>query len=133
MGTPDTDATSFDWDEADSSDEEEAAAATAAREEELHDRHKHNIKRAKRLRKVYLACMRISRPVRTFGIALLGGSILAIPAIVVFTRFRYTDSRITDNVKVWSLWLMIVWVCEWHVIMHYTTSDKANAMCQLHA
>lgn len=109
--TPDTE-TDFDWNETDSSDEEEREAAKHAREEEIADKHRHNVKRAKRLRKVYLACMRISRPVRTVLMALVGGGVLFIPALVVFTRYGPSNSSsvVRDNVKVWSLWLTVVWM-----------------------
>lgn len=108
--TPDTE-TDFDWDEADSSDEEEREALKEAKEEELVDRHRHNVKRAKRLRKVYLACMHLSRPFRTFLMALIGGAILITPAVVVWARFGYdnSSSRARDNVKVWSIWTFVLW------------------------
>lgn len=112
--TPETE-TEFDWEQTDSEDEEQVAAARRAREEDKYaDQQKAVIKRAKRLRKIYLACMRLSRPVRTMLIALVGGGILAVPTIVVWTRF-YGDrasAKVTDNVKVWSLWLTILWTCE---------------------
>lgn len=109
--TPETE-TEFDWEQTDSEDEEQVAAARQAREEDKYaDQQKTVIKRAKRLRKVYLACMRLSRPVRTLLIAIVGGSILAVPTIVVWTRF-YGDraaTKVQDNIKVWSLWLTILW------------------------
>jgi hypothetical protein len=110
--TPDTE-TEFDWDETDSSDEEEVQAVKHAKEEEAADKHRHNVKRAKRLRKVYLACMRVSRPVRTLMFALIGSGILIIPAIVIWTSYNgsrgRTSQQLRDNIKVWSLWLTIVW------------------------
>lgn len=112
--TPETE-TEFDWEQTDSEDEEQVAAARRAREEDKYaDQQKVVIKRAKRLRKVYLACMRLSRPVRTLLIALIGGAIFAVPTIVVWTRFdgERASTKITDNVKVWSLWLTILWTCE---------------------
>ena len=104
----------FDWDETDSSDEEEVAATKRAKEEVEIDRHRHNVRRAKRLRKVYMACMRISRPVRTALIALIGGGILIVPAVVVWTAYANDRSSpvVRDNVKVWSIWLMVLWTCE---------------------
>lgn len=109
--TPETE-TEFDWEQTDSEDEEQVAAARRAREEDKYaDQQKVVIKRAKRLRKVYLACMRLSRPVRTLLVALVGGAIFAVPTIVVWTRFNgdRASTKITDNVKVWSLWLTILW------------------------
>ena len=110
-GTPETE-TEFDWDDTDTSDEEEREAHKHAKEEELVDRHRHNVRSAKRLRKVYLGCMRISRPFRTLLIALLGGGFLIIPSLVVWTSFDNANSSHTAriNVKIWSLWLSIVWV-----------------------
>lgn len=109
----DTD-TDFDWNETDTSDEEEKEATKHAKEEELVDRHRHNIKRARRLRKVYLACMRVSRPVRTVLIAILGGGLLIIPALVIWTSDRgnvsISNSSVRANIKIWSLWLSIVWM-----------------------
>lgn len=128
--TPETE-TEFDWEQTDSEDEEQVAAARRAREEDKYaDQQKTVIKRAKRLRKVYLACMRLSRPVRTLLIALVGGGILAVPTIVVWTSF-YGDraaTRIQDNIKVWSLWLTILWTCEYSIpsvpsIRHFADSD----------
>ena len=113
-GTPTGAESDFDWDETDSSDEEEAEAVKRAKEEVEADRHRLNVKRAKRLRKVYIACMRLSRPVRTALIGLMGGGILVVPAIVIWTAYNNdrTSSVVRDNVRVWSLWLMILWTCE---------------------
>ena len=112
--TPGSEESVFDWDETDSSDEEEVAATKRAKEEVEIDRHRHNVRRAKRLRKVYMACMRISRPVRTALIALIGGGILIVPAVVVWTAYSNDRSSpvVRDNVKVWSIWLMVLWTCE---------------------
>lgn len=114
-GTPTGADSDFDWDETDSSDEEEAEAVKRAKEEVEADRHRLNVKRAKRLRKVYIACMRLSRPVRTALIGLIGGGILIVPAIVIWTAYNNdrTSSVVRDNVRVWSLWLMILWTCEY--------------------
>lgn len=116
VGTPDGEQSDFDWDETDSSDEEEVEAVKRAKEEVEADRHRLNVKRAKRLRKVYIACMKLSRPVRTALIALIGGGILITPAIVVWTAYANDRSStvVRDNVKVWSLWLMILWTCTPH-------------------
>jgi hypothetical protein len=124
LGTPDGEDTDFDWDETDSSDEEEVEAVKRAREEVEADRHRHNVKRAKRLRKVYIACMRLSRPVRTALIALIGGSILIVPAIVVWTAYSNDRSSpvVRDNVKVWSLWLMILWTCKHTCTLAFASS-----------
>ena len=114
--TPETE-TEFDWEQTDSEDEEQVAAARRAREDDKYaDQQKAVIRRAKRLRKVYLACMRLSRPVRTLLVAIVGGSILAVPTIVVWSRFDRdrASTKITDNVKVWSLWLTILWTSESH-------------------
>lgn len=124
--TPETE-TEFDWDEADSSDEEEKQANEHAKEVEEHHRHKHNVKRAKRLRKVYLACMRLSRPVRTLLFLLIGCGILVIPAVVVWTRYNHAPNQVRDNVRVWSLWLCILWGCEWKAERNESFSNTMKA------
>jgi hypothetical protein len=114
--TPDTE-TEFDWEQTDSEDEEQVAAAQQAREQDKYnDQQKVAIKRAKRLRKIYLACMRLSRFMRTMLIALIGGAFFAVPTIVVWTRYNgdRASAKVTDNVKVWSLWLTILWTSEFN-------------------
>lgn len=112
-GSPDT-ADSFDWDETDSSDEEEVAATREAKAEEDKHRHRHNIKRAKRLRKVYLACIRISRPVRTLMLAGIGSGLLMVPAVICWTVYKGPSAnvQVRDNLRVWSIWLTVIWACK---------------------
>ena len=62
---------------------------------------------AKRGRRVWLAFMKLSRPIRVFLIALLGVGVLITPLIVVNVRFPNTPVKV--QVHVWSLWLTINW------------------------
>jgi hypothetical protein len=62
---------------------------------------------AKRGRRVWLAFMKLSRPIRVFLIALLGVGVLITPLIVVNVRFPNNPVKV--QVHVWSLWLTINW------------------------
>lgn len=64
----------FDWDQSDESelDEQEKEIRQLEKTREITERHEHHIKRAKRLRKVYLALMRLSRPIRTALFLVIG-------------------------------------------------------------
>jgi hypothetical protein len=79
----------FDWD----------------RDDESPD-HKAEIQ-AKRGRAIWLAFMKLSRPIRVFLVAFLGVSILITPLIIVNVRFR--SSPVHIHVHVWSLWFTINW------------------------
>lgn len=80
----------FDWDE----DEESKNSQTT------------HIK-AKRGRALYVALMKLSRPVRVSLIGVLGAGLLITPLIVFLFRFKSSPARI--HVHVWSLWLTIAW------------------------
>lgn len=62
---------------------------------------------AKRGRRLWLAFMKLSRPIRALFVSLLGAAILATPLIVVNVRFQ--ESVIKTQVHVWSLWFTISW------------------------
>lgn len=85
----------FDWDTSDGDDDEEGANKDPA------------AMRAKRLRRVYMGCMRLARPVRIFVIGLLGTAIALIPFIVVLAAFKNNSAR--AEVEVWSIWIAIIW------------------------
>ncbi|KAF8825944.1 hypothetical protein HHX47_DHR6000586 [Lentinula edodes] len=63
--------------------------------------------KAKRGRAIYLAFMKLARPVRVFLLGALGAGILITPLIVVQLRFKSNPVR--PQVHVWSLWLSIIW------------------------
>ncbi|KAF9559870.1 hypothetical protein CPC08DRAFT_818554 [Agrocybe pediades] len=73
--------------------------------------------RAKRGRRMWLAFMKLARPMRVLIIALFGGAICVTPLIVVNIRFQ--DSIIKRQVHVWSLWFTIIWVasCATYVVV----------------
>ncbi|CAE6403951.1 unnamed protein product [Rhizoctonia solani] len=80
----------FDWDAADADDQSI-----------------HHTKKAKRGRRLWLAFLKLARPVRTTIIALIGGGILIAPLLVVHFQFR--DSPARWHAFTWSLWLSITW------------------------
>ncbi|SJL03324.1 uncharacterized protein ARMOST_06677 [Armillaria ostoyae] len=63
--------------------------------------------RARRGRAIYVAFMKLARPIRALLIGVLGAGILITPLLVVHFRFRNSSARI--HVHVWSLWLTIIW------------------------
>jgi hypothetical protein len=63
--------------------------------------------KAKRGRALYLAFMKLARPIRVILIGLLGAGILIAPLLVVQLKFNSTHLR--SQVHMWSLWLTIVW------------------------
>jgi hypothetical protein len=79
----------FDWDK-----DEESPAQTVHR-------------RAKRGRALYLAFLKLARPIRTLLVGTLGCGILITPLIVVHLKFRSSPAR--PHVRAWSIWLSIVW------------------------
>ncbi|KAJ4473751.1 Mechanosensitive ion channel-domain-containing protein [Lentinula aciculospora] len=81
----------FNWDE----DEDPSASRS------------HEKTKAKRGRAIYLAFMKLARPVRVFLLGALGAGILITPLIVVQLRFKSNPVR--PQVHVWSLWLSIIW------------------------
>ncbi|CAE6495620.1 unnamed protein product, partial [Rhizoctonia solani] len=82
----------FDWDAADGDGDDQSV---------------HHAKKAKRGRRVWLAFMKLARPIRTTIFALIGGGILIAPLLVVHFQFR--DSPTRWHVFTWSLWLSITW------------------------
>lgn len=87
----------FDWDT--SSDDED--------DHEKRTRNGAKITRAKRGRNVYLACLRLARPVRIFLAALIGTAICLVPFIVVTVTDNVSAAR--AQVVVWSIWIAIIW------------------------
>ncbi|KAJ9476069.1 Small-conductance mechanosensitive channel protein [Pseudozyma hubeiensis] len=88
----------FDWDT--SSDDDDDA-------DEKRVRKGAKITRAKRGRKVYLACLRLARPVRIFLVALIGSAICLVPFIVVTATNNKSAAR--AQIVVWSIWIAIIW------------------------
>ncbi|KAH7327668.1 Mechanosensitive ion channel-domain-containing protein [Rhizoctonia solani] len=82
----------FDWDAADGDGDDQSV---------------HHAKKAKRGRRLWLAFMKLARPIRTTIFALIGGGILIAPLLVVHFQFR--DSPTRWHVFTWSLWLSITW------------------------
>lgn len=82
----------FDW------DEEEPSAV-----EGTYERMK-----ARRGRALWLAFMKLARPVRTLLVGIVGTAILITPLLVVDIRF-HSNSTVGPQVRAWSLWLSITW------------------------
>lgn len=82
----------FDWDKDEESPATESRTVTS---------------RAKRGRALYLAFLKLARPIRTLLVGILGCSILITPLIVVHLKFRNNAAR--PHVRAWSIWLSIVW------------------------
>lgn len=92
----------FDWDaDSDFSDDDNYD------HEHVHELERNQLKHAKRLRKVYLACMHLSRPVRLLLSAAVGAGILLTPAVVCWTHFPGSGAQ--SHVKLWSLWACVTW------------------------
>lgn len=82
----------FDW------DEEEPSAAEGT----------HEGTKARRGRALWLAFMKLARPVRTLLVGIVGTAILITPLLVVDIRF-HSNSTVRPQVRAWSLWLSIIW------------------------
>ncbi|KAF8527279.1 Mechanosensitive ion channel-domain-containing protein [Gautieria morchelliformis] len=65
--------------------------------------------RAKRGRRLYLAFMRLYRPIRVLFVAVLGASILITPFLIF--RFSFPHSVARPHVVAWSIWFTITWAC----------------------
>ncbi|KAL0953430.1 hypothetical protein HGRIS_004666 [Hohenbuehelia grisea] len=65
--------------------------------------------KAKRFRALWLAFMKLARPIRTLIVGILGAGVLITPLIVVTLKFQSKDI-VRRHVHAWSLWLSIVWV-----------------------
>lgn len=96
----DTDTTSstnssdeFDWDEEEVTSEAKNPVAG---------------KKAMRGRALWLAFMKLARPVRTLLVGILGAAFYIIPFLVVELRFKNKES-VRLQVRVWSIWLSITW------------------------
>lgn len=65
-----------------------------------------NVK-AKRGRRLWLAFLKLAKPIRVFLVGSIGVLIFITPLLVVNLRFR--ESRVELQVHVWSLWFAIIW------------------------
>jgi hypothetical protein len=83
----------FDWDEEDVASQVENTETG---------------KKARRGRALWLAFMKLARPVRTLLIGMLGAAFFIIPWLVVELKFKDKES-VRLQVRVWSLWLSITW------------------------
>ncbi|KAJ6591737.1 Mechanosensitive ion channel-domain-containing protein [Mycena vulgaris] len=83
----------FDWNE----DDDEAKQA----------RNSDHVYRAKRGRAVWLAFMKLARPIRTLFLGIVGTAILITPLLVFQLRFKSNIAQ--PQVHAWSLWLAIIW------------------------
>ena len=81
----------FDW-----SEDEEAKADKA----QLH-------LRTKRGRRLWLAFVKLARPVRVVLVCFVGAVISVTPLLVVDLRFPHSPAK--TQVHVWSLWFTIIW------------------------
>ena len=81
----------FDW-----SEDEEAKADKAQLQV-----------RTKRGRRLWLAFVKLARPVRVILVSLVGVAISVTPLLVVDLRFPQNPAK--PQVQVWSLWLTIIW------------------------
>lgn len=82
----------FDWDEESSGAEEEA----------------HQGKHARRGRALWLAFMKLTRPVRTLLVGLIGAAFFITPLLVVELKYQ-SSGGVRPQVHAWSLWLSIIW------------------------
>lgn len=64
--------------------------------------------KAKRGRRLYLLFMKLSRPVRTLIVGILGGGICIAPFLIVHFRFR--NNVAFGHVRAWSIWSTAIWV-----------------------
>ncbi|KAH9823321.1 Mechanosensitive ion channel-domain-containing protein [Melampsora americana] len=94
----------FDWNlsDEDELDEEEKEIRKKEKTKRLTHLHEHQVKRAKRLRKVYLTLMKISRPIRTSLILLFGSGLTISPTLILL--FRFPNSSALRPVMAWSIW-----------------------------
>ncbi|EGG12294.1 uncharacterized protein MELLADRAFT_115107 [Melampsora larici-populina 98AG31] len=97
----------FDWDlsDEDELDEEEKENRKIEKNKRLTHLHEHQVKRATRLRKVYLTFMKLSRPIRTSLLLLFGSGLTISPTLIL--HFRFPNSPVIRPVMVWSIWLSL--------------------------
>lgn len=76
-----------------------------------------NLTKAKRGRKLWLAFMRLARPIRVLLVSTIGAAFFITPLLVVDLRFK--SSPVRNQIHVWSLWLTIVWAasCGTHLLI----------------
>ncbi|KAH7887623.1 Mechanosensitive ion channel-domain-containing protein [Phlebopus sp. FC_14] len=82
----------FDWDDEEPSNHEEP----------------HGGKKARRGRALWLAFMKLARPVRTLLVGIIGTAFFITPLLVVELRFS-NQTMVRPQVHAWSLWLSITW------------------------
>jgi hypothetical protein len=82
----------FDWDEEPSGPEEETRQS----------------KHARRGRALWLAFMKLTRPVRTLLVGVIGAAIFITPLLVVELKYQ-NSGGVRLQVYAWSLWLSIIW------------------------
>ncbi|SNX87399.1 uncharacterized protein MEPE_06109 [Melanopsichium pennsylvanicum] len=85
----------FDWDTSSDNEDEDRPRRGA------------KVTRAKRGRKIYLACLRLARPVRILLAALVGTAVCLVPFIVVTATNNQSSAR--AQVVVWSIWIATIW------------------------
>ncbi|KAJ7077903.1 Mechanosensitive ion channel-domain-containing protein [Mycena belliarum] len=83
----------FNWDEED--------------EESKQARSPETVYKAKRGRAVWLAFMKLARPIRTLLVGIVGTAVLITPLLVFQLRFKSNVAQ--PHVHAWSLWLAIIW------------------------
>ncbi|KAF9226600.1 hypothetical protein BS17DRAFT_775873 [Gyrodon lividus] len=86
-----------------SSDEFDWDAGLSATEEEAHEG-----KRARRGRALWLAFMKLARPIRTLLVGIIGTTFFITPLLVVELRFQ-SNTAVRPQVLAWSLWLSVTW------------------------
>ncbi|EKM50351.1 uncharacterized protein PHACADRAFT_152233 [Phanerochaete carnosa HHB-10118-sp] len=82
--------------------------------------HLENAANVRRGRAVWRAFMKLSRPLRTLIVAVLGIGVLITPLLVFQLRFNNTPGRVEAHV--WSLWMAITWAasCGTYLIVDLT-------------
>jgi hypothetical protein len=83
----------FDWDE----DDDESKQAKSS----------DKVYKAKRGRAVWLAFMKLARPIRVLFLGVVGTAILITPLLVF--QLRFESSVAQPHVHAWSLWFAIIW------------------------
>jgi hypothetical protein len=68
----------------------------------------HESKKARRGRALWLAFMKLARPVRTLLVGIIGTAFFITPLLVVELRFQ-SNTTVRPQVFVWSLWFSITW------------------------
>ncbi|TKY87968.1 hypothetical protein EX895_003064 [Sporisorium graminicola] len=92
----------FDWDtSSENGDDDDEGANNRGRKGTK------KVTRARRGRRLYLACLRLARPVRIFLAGLIGTAICLVPFIVVTATSNTSPAR--TQVVVWSIWIAIIW------------------------